>query len=224
VSPDRPVRCVVFDLGGVLVRLAGSWTRACEVVGLPVRGTADTEDARAARRGIVIAHEEGRIDHRMFLEGVVASVGGTYSVAEVDEIHRAWVLEPYPGVEALLHELKRLGVRTGVLSNTNDVHWREQFHGDRGRPPRLNAPIDHPHGSHLLGVRKPARAIYDRFASEVSLEPGDLLFFDDLVENVEGARAAGWRAERIDPMADTAIQIRRHLAAAGILPPASMPS
>ena len=110
------------------------------------------------------------------------------------------------------------GVATGVLSNTNDVHWREQFEGDRGRPPRLRAPIDHPHASHLLGVRKPSRAIYDRFAERVGRAPGELLFFDDLPDNVEGARAAGWSSTRIDPAGDTARQIRGHLAAIGVLP------
>lgn len=218
------IGCVVFDLGGVLVRLAGTWERACEVVGLPVRGESATPAAREARHPLVVAHEEGRIDHRTFLEGVVASVGHVYTVDEVDAIHRAWVLDPYPGVEALLHELAGAGVATGVLSNTNDVHWREQFEGDRGRPPRLRAPITHPHASHLLGVRKPSRAIYDRFAAEVGLAPARLLFFDDLEPNVEGARAAGWRAERIDPHGDTAAQIRAHLAHHGVLTRVSRPA
>lgn len=211
------IRCVVFDLGGVLVRLAGSWERACEAAGLPVHAVATTVEAREARHPLVVAHEEGRMDHRTFLEGVVASIGQVYTIDEVDAIHRAWVLDPYPGVEALLHALRAAGVTTGVLSNTNDVHWREQFHGDRGQPPRLRAPVDHPHGSHLLGVRKPARAIYDRFAQAVRIEPAALLFFDDLPDNVAGARAAGWRAERIDPTGDTVAQMRTHLAAAGVL-------
>lgn len=217
MRPTDPIHCVVFDLGGVLVRLAGSWTRACEVIGLPVRGTADTPEARRARHEVVVAHEEGRLDHRGFLEGVVASVGGAYTIDEVDAIHRAWVLDPYPGIEALLHELRDEGVRTGVLSNTNDVHWREQLHGDRGLPPRLRGPIDYPHASHLLGVRKPSRAIYDRFAREVGLDASGLLFFDDLEDNVTGARAAGWRAERIDPSGDTAAQLRAHLSEAGLI-------
>jgi len=38
-----------------------------------------------------------------------------------------------------------------------------------------------------------------------------VLFFDDLGINVEAARSCGWRAERIDPGAETAPQIRAHL-------------
>lgn len=214
VRSDSPVRCVVFDLGGVLVRLAGSWTRACEVVGLPVRGEADTAAARAARHEFVVAHEEGRLSHAGFLDAVVRSTGGVYTAAEVDAIHRAWVLDPYPGVDVLVGELRRAGVLTGILSNTNAVHWHEHvLSPDR----RLRVDVDHPHASHLLRSRKPQRRIYDLFAAEAKVEPAHLLFFDDLVDNVEGARGAGWRGERVDPTGDTAAQMRAHLVALGVL-------
>jgi FMN phosphatase YigB (HAD superfamily) len=198
------------------VRLADSWEHACRLAGLPLRGGADAEEARRARHPYVVAHEEGRLPFPAYLEGLARTTGGLYTPEECARVHRAWVLDPYPGVEDLLRELRASGVRTGVLSNTNAVHWNDQFAGDRERPPRLSAPIDHPHGSHLLGVRKPDRAIYERFVRAVSLPPSALLFFDDLASNVEGARAAGWSAERIDPRGDTAAQVRAHLAERGI--------
>ncbi len=200
------------------MRLADSWEHACRVADLPVRGAVDAEAARRARHPYVVAHEEGRLPFPEYLEGLVRSTGGLYTAEECARIHRAWVLDPYPGVEALLLDLRAAGIRTGVLSNTNAVHWNDQFLGRPERPPLLPGPIDHPHGSHLLGARKPDRAIYDRFVRAVSLPPSALLFFDDLASNVEGARAAGWSAERIDPRGDTAAQVRRHLGSRGLLP------
>lgn len=200
------------------MRLADSWEHACRLASLPLRGGADAEEARRARHPYVVAHEEGRLPFPEYLEGLVRSTGGLYTAEECARIHRAWVLDPYPGVEALLLDLRAAGVRTGVLSNTNAVHWNDQFSGHPERPPRLSVPIDHPHGSHLLGVRKPDRAIYDRFVRAVSLPPSALLFFDDLLPNVESARAAGWSAERIDPRGDTAAQVRSHLGERGLLP------
>jgi putative hydrolase of the HAD superfamily len=188
------------------------------VAGVPLRDGADCEEARRARHPYVVAHEEGRLPFPEYLEGLVRSTGGRYSVEECARIHRAWVLEPYPGVEAVLRDLRAAGVRTGVLSNTNAVHWGDQFAGELERPPLLRVPIDHPHASHLLGVRKPDRTIYDRFAAAVSLPPSALLFFDDLAPNVAGARAAGWSAERIDPRGDPAAQVRTHLVAHRLLP------
>ena len=40
-------------------------------------------------------------------------------------------------------------------------------------------------------MAKPDRAIYEYAASLTGCKPGAILFIDDLVENVEGARAAG---------------------------------
>ena len=42
---------------------------------------------------------------------------------------------------------------------------------------------------------KPDLAIYRHHAETFGLDPAAILFFDDNVKNVEGARAAGWRAE-----------------------------
>ena len=44
-----------------------------------------------------------------------------------------------------------------------------------------------------------------------------IVFFDDLAENVEAARAAGWNACPVDPHGDTAGQMRAHLINHGVL-------
>ena len=41
---------------------------------------------------------------------------------------------------------------------------------------------------------KPDKALYDLAAARIGLKPEELLFVDDLLVNVEGARAAGWKA------------------------------
>ncbi len=43
---------------------------------------------------------------------------------------------------------------------------------------------------------KPEVAIYRRHATDFGLEPAATLFIDDIMANVEGARAAGWHAEQ----------------------------
>ena len=45
--------------------------------------------------------------------------------------------------------------------------------------------------SHELGARKPEARAFRRVAREVGLAPERILFFDDLPENVAGAREAG---------------------------------
>jgi FMN phosphatase YigB (HAD superfamily) len=43
-----------------------------------------------------------------------------------------------------------------------------------------------------------------------------VLFFDDLKENIDAAAALGWQCVHIDHTTDTAAQIRRGVAGAGI--------
>lgn len=45
-----------------------------------------------------------------------------------------------------------------------------------------------------FGARKPDPEVFRRFAAVHGRDPGLLAFVDDDLENVEGARAAGWRA------------------------------
>jgi HAD superfamily hydrolase (TIGR01509 family) len=212
-----PVSLVVFDIGGVLVRIARSWSEACAAAGVPARGPGDDEGAWARRRRPVEDYESGRIDHATFIAGIVESEEGRYTAAEVEQVHAAWILEEFPGVLALVDGLHAAGLETGILSNTNDAHWRRQLLGASAttRFPALQR-VGHPHASHLLGVRKPAPEIYARMAARTGHAPARTLFFDDLPDNVAAARAAGWRAERVDPLGDPAAEMAAFLARHGV--------
>ena len=47
-----------------------------------------------------------------------------------------------------------------------------------------------------IGLMKPELAIYRHHEKTFGLDPAATLFFDDSAANVEGARAAGWKAEQ----------------------------
>ncbi len=61
---------------------------------------------------------------------------------------------------------------------------------------------------------KPDVAIFRRHAEKFGLEPAATLFVDDVMANVEGARAAGWNAEQFQD----AERMRADLARYGVLP------
>ena len=50
----------------------------------------------------------------------------------------------------------------------------------------------------------------------MSARADEVLFFDDLAENIDAARSLGWRAEQIDPSGDTAEQVVRHCRSNGL--------
>ena len=212
---DAPVRMVCFDAGGVLVRICRSWQARCERAGIAFRWNTEAEAESDARRTLHAEFERGRMPPDAYFAALAASADGLYTPEELHAIHVAWIAEEYPGVRTLVRALREVPtVSTGLLSNTNAVHWMEP--AMTGNRDSAVSGIDHPHASHLLGLTKPGAEIYRAFEQETGFDASAILFFDDLSENVDAARAVGWRAERIDHAGDTGAQIVAHLAAHGI--------
>jgi HAD superfamily hydrolase (TIGR01509 family) len=62
----------------------------------------------------------------------------------------------------------------------------------------------------LLGCGKPHAAFFAGVAQRLGCHGTDLLFFDDQLANVEGARAAGWRAELFTDLPTLRRDLERH--------------
>lgn len=213
------IRCVCFDWGGVILRICRSWAEGCARAGLPVHPAAVTDRAAAGRREAAEAFQLGRITRDEFFDAVSLATAGAYSPADARRIHDAWLIAEYAGVPELIRELGRMkGLTTALLSNTNEAHWERQL-------PRDGKPGDFPaahalhvrHASHLLRLAKPDPAIYAAFERETGFLPAEVLFFDDLAENIAAARARGWRGEQIDHAGDTAAQMRASLVRHGVI-------
>ncbi len=215
---------VCFDLGGVLVRICRTWPEACARANIPVRSeqTLASENARATRREVVDRYQQGRMVCGAYFEALSQSLVGLYSPTEVEQIHDAWTLEEYAGVDALVSALEGVpGVTTACLSNTNHSHW-QRLSGANGRAeyPSVSR-LRHRLASHELGCTKPDPAIYVMAERHFFAAPrsGRVIFFDDLVDNVTAARIAGWHAFQVDHTGDTVAQMRGHLADLGVLAP-----
>lgn len=90
----------------------------------------------------------------------------------------------------LVKALKAKGMRLGVLSNTSQPHWEYV----QSTFPELFSLFDVLLGSHELHLAKPDRQIYLAAAQAAGAEPSEILFFDDLYNNILGAKAAGFDA------------------------------
>jgi len=211
------IALVCFDLGGVLVRICRSWEEACARAGIDVRRDDAWERLRPARRETSRLYGIGGIDCDAYFRGISQAMNGLYRPEEVRRIHGAWTIEDYPAVSEVLTRLNEAGVRTACLSNTNHSHWARLIHHDgrRDLPGTPEFPvvrlIRERFASHLMGVAKPDPQIYRAFQSAVNVAPEQILFFDDLEENIAAAQQAGWTARPIDHRSDTAPQIESHL-------------
>lgn len=205
-------RIIVFDLGGVVVRICRSWQEATGVAGLPFHGDIMSPELLTHRKTLVKQYEVASISDEEFFEAVSRSMNGLYEPHHVQCVHDLWITGEYPGVATLIDDLHALGLDTGVLSNTNAWHWRQMTSGPHGEA-KFPTPqkVRHLHASHLLGLVKPEEAIFRAFESRSGYAPSQIIYFDDLAENVAAAQAAGWDALQIDHAGDTAAQMRLHL-------------
>jgi HAD superfamily hydrolase (TIGR01509 family) len=208
----------------VLVRICRGWDEACVQAQLPFRDALAfaSEEMRSRRKDVVDRYQRGDLDSDAYYVELSRAVDELYTSAEVEQIHAAWTLKEYPGALSLIQELNRLPeVTTACLSNTNAVHWR-RLAGEDGLTeyPAVLA-LRHRLASHLLRCSKPDASIYERaratFFESLAGRPEDIIFFDDLPENVLAARAAGWTAFEVDPHADPPSQMRAHLVNLGLL-------
>ena len=217
--PDAPT-VVCFDLGGVIVRICRSWEEGVAAAGLDLRSAEVTPNSIDAKTDLVRGITDGSLPLEEFFAALSSGVGGLYTPDEFRAVHMSWILGEYDGVGSVVDDLNAVeGVRTACLSNTNALHW-EQLGG--GAFPAFDA-LAHRHASHLLNSAKPDPAIYAEFEARLGASGADILFFDDLPENIETALARGWRAVRVDHESETAPQIRTALREHGVLAQAETP-
>lgn len=217
MTPRHSSQLVVFDLGGVLVRLARKWDVACTLAGIPTPAGVEDPAFKPFVNDLVDANERGTLTCDQFNEQVAARLG--VPVEHVGLITTHWLVEPFAGVAELIEELDAAGVATACLSNTNAHHWSIMLgEAHSGHPAALPLHrLRYRFASHLLGLRKPQRAIYDHVLRAAGVRPHEVVFFDDAPANIDGAKACGWGGCLIDALGDPAAQMRAHLRSLGVI-------
>jgi glucose-1-phosphatase len=196
---------LLFDLGRVVLDIDFNKTLSCWAA------LARCEPAhlfdRFARDEIYHRHETGEISDAEFFAGLRASLGVELSDTQFLEGWNAIFTGEMPGIGRLLAcAAERLPLY--ALSNTNGAHVAH-FSKNYADVLRHFREI---FLSSSIGLRKPDPAAYDHVVRAIGVPPQRIVFFDDLAENIEGARARGLLAVHVtspDDVADT-------LAALGI--------
>jgi len=205
-----PIQLVVFDLGGVLVRIARSWAEAFQRAGIPQMAEAFQADdnALASVLDLNSLFELGKINEAQMIDRVREAVEHC-SRSQVCDMLDAWLIEPYAGIEGLFENVAAAGLTMACLSNTNERHWRVVMQMD-GRYAPLRR-LEYRIASHLTGVAKPNAGAYEAVEHQTGVPSKAIAFFDDDQANCQAASARGWNVCRIDPESDTVGQMTEHL-------------
>jgi len=196
---------LLFDLGRVVIDIDFEKALACWA------GHAGCEPheiaARFVRDEAYWHHETAKISDAAYFASLRASLGIPLSDTQFLEGWNAIFAGKMPDIDALL---TRAGKHLPLyaFSNTNaahvahlpsiyaDVlrHFREVFF------------------SSTIGLRKPDADAYHHVIDAIGVPASRIVFFDDLAENIEGARAVGIHAVHVRSSAD----IAEALAALGV--------
>jgi FMN phosphatase YigB (HAD superfamily) len=197
---------LLFDLGRVVLDIDFDKTLACWA------GHAGCEVASlvgrfSSRDEIYQRHERGEISDAEFFAGLRRLLGIKISDAQFLEGWNALFAGEMPGIAPLLKRAAN-HLPLYAFSNTNGAHV-EHFSVAYAAPLGDFREI---FLSSAIGLRKPDAAAYDHVVSAIGVPASRIVFFDDLAENVEGARARGLTAVQVTSSDDVA----RALAALGI--------
>jgi FMN phosphatase YigB (HAD superfamily) len=183
-------QAIVFDLGGVLFHINYQKT----IDAFKALGYKDFETAysQAKQDGLFNEFEKGNISPPEFRMGIRKGLPPTVADTEVDAAWNAMLIG-IPHEKILL--LKRLKERYPLflLSNTNEIHLQEVVKMNElflGFPD-LSAFMKKQYYSCRMGMRKPDKEIFLQVMQEQQLEAGQVLFVDDSIQHIEGAKTAG---------------------------------
>lgn len=210
------ISLVIFDIGHVLVHVADDWFQAADFAGVRLPFTNITAEQKQAVKAEIVKNEVGQQDQAAFAEHVGRILG--LPAEHVTRISCGFLRQMYDGIDELLDQVAAFpGVQTGVLSNTNALHWEKML------DPFDISCIGHERfdfcwPSQEVGDRKPNPGIYEHVEKTSAILPGNILFFDNLIENLETAQARGWQTELIQMDSNPEPQLHRYLKAYGVLP------
>jgi FMN phosphatase YigB (HAD superfamily) len=204
---------VCFDLGDVLIRLAGDWNRTCELAGVTWDGKLEQPFKASEAKRVIQQHERGQLSLAAFCSRIAELAG--CDAETVRRVFDVWLCGVYQGAAELVEDVAER-VDAACLSNTNDLHWRQM-----NEPAGINClPWDRMRYcfvSHHIGEVKPHPGIYAHVERVTGLPGRQIVFFDNKQENVTAAAERGWHAHQIDPAGDPIAQMRKVLAGYGVL-------
>jgi putative hydrolase of the HAD superfamily len=196
---------LLFDLGRVVLDI--DFSRAIAIWAGHAGRAPEELVARFVRDEAYRQHETGQISDADYFATLRASLGIAISDDQFLEGWNAIFVGAMPGIAELL---PRAGSHLPlyVFSNTNRphvAHFSTAYADLLGHFRELYL-------SSTIGLRKPDKAAFDHVVKAIGLPASRILFFDDLAENVLGARASGLQAVHVKSSEDVAAA----LAALGI--------
>lgn len=192
------IQNIIFDFGGVLFEIDYD---------LPAQAFDDLGFAgfrdlytQAAQNPMFDLLETGKVSNDEFLDFLHQHVPH----ATREQVMHAWnviLLRILPREVEFVHSLRKSGIRTFLLSNTNAIHVAEfeQMIADSMDVRVFRDAFEKIYYSNAIGLKKPHPETFLEVCAWNGLKPSETLFIDDSKQHVEGALRAGLQAYHLLP-------------------------
>lgn len=189
---EKNISTIIFDFGNVLIDLdiRGFNARIRELTGLHDEADIAPLEERAR------AYERGELSTELFINNVIKLSRHPLQARQIIDCWNSMLVGIRPETLHLLTWLKNQ-YATYILSNTNPLHIQWVYEHLRMTHQIVDFEKRYLHGafySYQVNLIKPDPRIYERVVSDTGTSPENILFLDDLEQNVLGAHRAGWNA------------------------------
>jgi glucose-1-phosphatase len=190
------VKVLLFDLGGVILEV--SFARVLETWGSHAGVESAVLQTRFKLDTYYERHECGELTSAAYFAALRESLGINLTDEQFEVGWNAIALGEVPGMKSLLLRAREK-FPLYAFSNTNFTHlsYISQNYAD------VLSVFKKVFTSCELGKRKPNREAFEMVMKEIGVPAHETLFFDDLLENVEGARVAGLQAVQVKTIEET---------------------
>lgn len=211
--PIKEPQALLFDLGGVLVeiefdRVLQAWAPYSSL-SLEELRRAFSFDLQYER------HERGEIGAAEYFDHLASRLKLAASHAEIESGWNSVFIGELSETRLMVETMRKI-LPCYAFTNTNATHmaaWNALF-------PQVTPAFDRIFASHEIGLRKPERAAFEHICQVTGVAAPSIVFFDDLLENVQAASEAGLQGVLVRSPGDVANALR----ALGLGPPRPGPS
>ena len=199
------VNALLFDLGNVVIEI--DFNRALAYWATHARCEEGLIRARFCHDHAYDQHERGKIDLNEYFSALRKSLGIDISDAHLRKGWNEILIGEMPGISGLLARAAE-HLPLYAFTNSNPEHQECVW----ARFSDLLRPFRQVFVSSRIGLRKPEPEAFQYVVGAIGVPAHRILFFDDLIENVEGAWACGLRAVRVKTNTDVRDVLSRLLA------------
>ncbi len=194
----QQLKNIIFDLGGVLLNIDYNKT----VAAFEQLGIENFEEMFSQFKANELFEnlETGKVNEQEFYAAIKKQIAANITTGQIESAWNAMLLDFRTESLGFL-KLLAPDYNLYLLSNTNSIHlkcFQQIFTRDTGKP-LLDSFFSKAYYSHLIGLRKPHKEIYEFVLQDADIKKGETIFIDDSANNIEAAKKLGIKTHLLKP-------------------------